>query len=230
MFLRNDHSLSLLDFFRIRERTAEYCLSDEGGALLRASFPIADAIALGRFKKDLVAIRDHLASNEFPGFGFPQIEGALKRLGVAGMTLELDELLALGLWTREFDHFVAQLSKIKVPFSGAMEGRSSRPSTEGSREQSLETEAAIFSEAAFEPAILAESWARHGLSELIAAAPKLQYVYKIIFEIVNPEGELRDLPEIRRIREAIARAKQGSFIDRGFIPERSRPALGPSVG
>ncbi len=192
MSLKNDHSLALLDFFRIRERAAEYCLSEEGGALMRVSVPIADAFVLARFKGDLVALRDHLASNELPSFVFPQMGSALKRLGLAGMTLELEELFALGLWTREFDRLLAYLARIKLPPSSIL-----RDLGNGS-----------LAGKTFDPSPLAEEWALHGASELIALAPKLQDVYKIIFEIVTLEGELRDLPEIRRIKESIARANK----------------------
>jgi len=192
MPLKNEHSLSLLDFFRIRERMAEYCLSEEGGALTRASFPIADVLALARFKEDLVALRDYLAANELPSFGFPRIDSALKRLALAGMTLELEELLALGLWTREFDRLLAFLARIKLPPSAA-------PRDLGKSALAGKT---------FDPSTLAEEWAFHGASELIELAPKLQVVYKIIFDVVTPEGELRDLPEIRRIKESIARANK----------------------
>ena len=108
MFLKNNHSLSLLDFFRIRERTAEYCLSPEGAELLRASFPIADKPLLQRFKADMASFGVYLASNELPSFSFPLIEDTLKHLGVHGMTLELEELFALGLWARDFDRIVAR--------------------------------------------------------------------------------------------------------------------------
>ncbi|MHB0897751.1 MAG: hypothetical protein ACYC1A_09420, partial [Spirochaetales bacterium] len=192
MPLKNEHSLSLLDFFRIRERMAEYCLSEEGGALTRASFPIADVLALARFKEDLVALRDYLAANELPSFGFPRIDSALKRLALAGMTLELEELLALGLWTREFDRLLAFLARIKLPPSAA-------PRDLGKSALAGKT---------FDPSTLAVDWAFHGASELIELAPKLQVVYKIIFDVVTPEGELRDLPEIRRIKESIARANK----------------------
>lgn len=194
MSLRNEHSLALLDFSRIRERAADYCLSEEGGALTRASFPIAEPLALARLKEDLVALRDHLASNELPSFGFPRIEDALKRLGLAGMTLELEELLALGLWTREFDRLLSFLARIKLPSLAA-------PAMG-------EFGKGLFAGKTFDASRLAEEWALHRAFGLIESAPKLQVVYKIIFEILTPEGELRDLPEIRRIKESMARANK----------------------
>jgi len=117
MFLKNEHSLKLLDFFRMRERTAEYCLSWEGGELLRSSFPIDDRLVLERFKAEIAALVDYLDSAELPGFSFPLIDMPLKHLGAAGFTLELEELFALGIWAREFDKLLVFLSKARFTVS-----------------------------------------------------------------------------------------------------------------
>jgi len=117
MFLKNEHSLKLLDFFRMRERTAEYCLSWEGGELLRSSFPIDDRLVLERFKAEIATLVDYLDSAELPGFSFPLIDMPLKHLGAAGFTLELEELFAIGIWAREFDKLLVFLSKARFTVS-----------------------------------------------------------------------------------------------------------------
>ncbi|PKL06192.1 MAG: endonuclease MutS2 [Spirochaetae bacterium HGW-Spirochaetae-9] len=193
MFLNNEHSLKLLDFFRMRERTAEYCLSWEGGELLRSSFPIDDRQALERFKRELSVLVEYLDSVELPGFSFPLIEMPLKHLGAAGFTLELEELFALGIWAREFDKLVLFLSKARFAAS--------------KREQEPQAEAAEH-EGDFDPGVLAQNWALPEAFNLIEEAPKLQHVYKSIFEVVTPDGEMRDLPELKRIRDAITRANR----------------------
>lgn len=191
MFLKNEHSLKLLDFFRMRERTAEYCLSWEGGELLRSSFPIDDRLVLERFKAEIAALVDYLDSAELPGFSFPLIDMPLKHLGAAGFTLELEELFALGIWAREFDKLLVFLSKAR--FTVSIRERESRVE-------------AVENEGGFDPETLAEKWAVPEALSLIEKAPKLQHVYKSIFEILTPDGEMRNLPEIKRIRDAITRA------------------------
>jgi len=202
MFLRNEHSLALLDFFRMRERTAEYCLSGEGGDLLRSAYPIAGRGRLERFKADLAGLGEYLASSELPPLGFPRIDEALKRLEVEGMTLELDELHALGVWAGEYEKLIAVLSRVR--FAQAMPGK---PKDARKADDELPS-FAPGGEGSFDPTVLSEHWAESSSNELLAAAPKLQHVYKIIFDILTPEGELRDLPEIRRIRESISRANR----------------------
>lgn len=196
MFVRNEHSFRLLDFFRIRERAAEYCLSEEGGELMRASYPINDLALLRSVKADVQALTAHFSANELPSFSFPQMGAALKNLVIAGMTLEMDEMFALGLWAREFDRLVSSLAKVK--FTGDKEN-SARDDVSG--KDSHEGEG-------FDPSRLAEKWADVRVSLILEDAPKLQDVYKIIFSILTPDGELRDLPEIKRIKDAIARSNR----------------------
>ncbi len=191
MFLNNEHSLKLLDFFRMRERTADYCLSREGGELVLSSFPTDDKPSLERFKTELAVLVEYLASAELPAFTFPLIEMPLKHLGAEGFCLELEEFFALGIWAREFDRLVLYLSKARFAAS--------------KREQEPQTEGAML-EGGFDPLALAEKWAIPEAFRLIETAPKLQHVYKTIFEILTPDGEMRDLPEIKRIRDAITRA------------------------
>ncbi len=218
MFVRNEHSFRLLDFFRIRERTAEYCLSEEGALLLRASYPIGDGPLLRSVKADVQVLVDHYSANEQPSFSFPQIGPALKNLAVQGMTLEIEELYALGLWAKEFDRLVASLARVK--FSADREA-SNRTDAAGSVAAAGAT-AAVAVKAAetvtsadlsddgtdFDPQALADLWADFRVTKVLGDSPKLQDVYKIVFGVVTPDGELRDLPEVRRIKDSIARSNR----------------------
>ena len=189
MFLNNEHSLGLLDFFRIRDRVADYCLSQEGGDVVRASLPTDDAVALERFKAEIGAIAGFFDANELPSFSFPRIEGALKRLGVAGMTLELDELFAIGLWAKDFDRLISLFSKIGFAGKG-MEGQDGAELPD------------------YDAPAIASRWAESSSVLALRSCPKLQHVYKIVFDVLTLDGELRDLPEIKRIRDGISRANR----------------------
>jgi DNA mismatch repair protein MutS2 len=190
MFLNNEHSLGLLDFFRIRDRVADYCLSQEGGDLVRASLPTDDAIALERFKGEIGAIAAFFDVNELPSFSFPRIEGALKRLGVAGMTLELDELFAIGLWAKDFDRLVALFSRIAFGGGKAAEAQDCAELPD------------------YDAAAMAAHWAESSSLSIIKSCQKLQHIYKIVFDVLTLDGELRDLPELKRIRDGISRANR----------------------
>lgn len=190
MFLNNEHSLGLLDFFRIRDRVADYCLSQEGGDLVRASLPTDDATALERFKAEIGAIAGFFDANELPSFSFPRIEDALKRLGVASMTLELDELFAIGLWAKDFDRLAALFSRIA--FGGGKEAKGRDP----------------VALADYDAAAMAARWAENSSLLVLKSCPKLQHVCKIVFDVLTQDGELRDLPEIKRIKDGISRANR----------------------
>ena len=218
MFVRNEHSLRLLDFFRIRERAAEYCLSEEGALLMRASYPIGDGTLLRSAKADVQALVDHYSANEQSSFSFPQMGPALKNLAVQGMTLEIEELYALGLWAKEFDKLVASLAKVRFP---ADRETSTRTDAAASVATAGATAAAVVKAAAtvttadlsdddtdFDPQALADLWADSRVAKVLGDSPKLQDVYKIVFGIVTPDGELRDLPEVRRIKDSIARSNK----------------------
>ena len=196
MFVRNEHSFRLLDFFRIREKSAGYCLSEEGGLLMQASWPINDRALLRSVKADVQALAGYFSANELPSFSFPHMGTALKNLAMPGMTLEIEEMFALGLWAKEFDRLASVLSKVKFPVD-----------REAPAQDDIPGDGFPVGED-FDPSALGEHWADFRISLLLDDAPKLQGVYKIIFDILTPDGELRDLPEIRRIKDSIARSNR----------------------
>jgi len=86
MFLSDEHSLSLLDFPRIRDNLASYCFSEEGRRLVQASLPVDDAIHLKAFALDLERLCGHLEAHSPPDLSFPSIDAALNRLARARST------------------------------------------------------------------------------------------------------------------------------------------------
>ncbi|MDX9826422.1 MAG: Smr/MutS family protein [Spirochaetia bacterium] len=195
MFFSDEHSLSLLDFPRIRENVASYCLSEEGRGLVRAALPIDDGLRLRAFALDLDRLARYLEAHSLPGFSFPSIHEALNRLARPGSSLEMEELLSLGHWSRNFESLTAFLSKVsweRLQADGA--GIENAEGAERSEAAELES---------FDPERLAAVWAEEPAAALIDRLPKLQDVYKIIFNVISPEGELRELPELKRLNDAI---------------------------
>ena len=182
MFFSDEHSLSLLDFPRIRENVASYCLSEEGRGLVRAALPIDDGLRLRAFALDLDRLARYLEAHSLPGFSFPSIHEALNRLARPGSSLEMEELLSLGHWSRNFESLTAFLSKVsweRLQADGA--GIENAEGAERSEAAELES---------FDPERLAAVWAEEPAAALIDRLPKLQDVYKIIFNVISPEGEI----------------------------------------
>lgn len=198
MPLMNEHSLRLLDFFRIRERVADYCLSEEGRQLLLASLPVTDAKVLAPLKIDVGALCDHLRENELPSLSFPSVERGLKSLSIDGMVLESEDLFAIGVWAKNFDILLAHLSKTGFQRFGK----------NGAEKEGLVYPTGENAAISLDRGFLADIWAEFGVHDLLECAPKLQHVSKIIFEIFGPDGELRDLPGIRKAKDAMAKANR----------------------
>ena len=121
--MTNDHALKLLEFARVREDVAGYCLSEEGRDLLLGELPRDRPEEVAAIK---AAVADLLGlfreGEEPPALSFPGIGLAAKRISKAGSSLELEELYALGLWSESFAAFAAYLGKaLPTPRREALE-------------------------------------------------------------------------------------------------------------
>ncbi len=224
----HEHSFALLDYYRIREAAAEYCLSPEGKSSFLLSLPLVDPEALARLKGDIGFFLRRLEEGYAPAQEFPDIDSAVRKLAVEGASLALEEFYALGIWARRADSLIqanaASLSrgeKVVQP-SESLEGflhpgiHSHAAAAEAEEDESRPS-------MGFQPEETARRWADWTIPEILGSAPSLQDVQKIIFSILSPEGELRDLPELRRLKDAIAKANR----DLGAIADsyRSDPEI-----
>lgn len=197
----HEHSLTLLDFFRLRDSLAEYCVSYEGQALMRSTLPCSRPESVQRLKHDVVAMLEGLNGVEVPSLPFPTIESVLPKAKKEGMLLEIDELFALGLWTKSYEQlFAFTRSMLRVP--------AFHPDAKGSRRADGVNEASAASaEAGTDGFQDDESWANLDIEATLAAAPSLAQIQRSIFAILTPDGELRDLPRTRSLRLAIQKSK-----------------------
>jgi DNA mismatch repair protein MutS2 len=196
--MTNEHSLRLLEFARVRADVADYCLSEEGRDQVLAEEPREEAAEVRAIKEavlPLVALFQ--AGAEPPSLSFPSIGLARKRIVKVGSSLELEELYALGLWAESFASFVAFMAKTSGDRSAA-----AIKSVEGTKADEIA-----------QPGDAGEGldrrWSQAGaplLPGLLSAAPDLAPVSRIVFRIVNKDGSLRDLPELKAARDRIARA------------------------
>ena len=197
--MMNEHSIRLLDFARIRSSVAEYCISNEGRQLLLSSVPVNNEEYLERFKDEVAALSSYLSKNDLPGCTFPEIESAMEHLGVEGLTLEGDELCALGTWAKSFDLVTSFLSKAHVLVQHSVQVQQ-LPKASAHKVAELVQDAPEMQSS--------EAWVTQTLSYLVAASPKLTDVHRIIQSVFQDDGQMRELPSIRRAREEITRANR----------------------
>ena len=154
----NEHALRLLDFFRIREQVAEYCLSEEGAAAVRSSEPLTEVAEVEDSKSRSAAIAMLFQEGRgVPAGTFVPVQDSIRVVAKPGSSLAIEELWALGMWS---DAFIKLTGWLKA--------------------------------------------ARHdGLAAELALAPDLLPVTAAAFRIVGPDGEVKDLPELRDIRSRI---------------------------
>ncbi|MBU0928745.1 MAG: endonuclease MutS2 [Spirochaetes bacterium] len=156
----HEHALSLLDFYRIRDDVAAYCLSEEGAAAIRGSLPSGDPAAVADSKARASAVRELFRDRHgMPPGSFAPIDGAARVVSKPGTCLAVEELWALGMWADAYTGLARWMG--------------------GARHEALAAEA--------------------------GSAPDLSPVAAAAFRIVGPDGEVKDLPELRDIRSRIRR-------------------------
>ncbi|MFA6505481.1 MAG: endonuclease MutS2 [Treponemataceae bacterium] len=96
----NAKVLRLLEFDTIRSRVADRCLSVEATALMGEEDILVDPTAVSILKESVAQFVALLMStNAQPSLSLPAIGPLLPRLGKEGVSLELEEAYALGLFT-----------------------------------------------------------------------------------------------------------------------------------
>lgn len=179
----NERTLEVLEYPRVRETVAGLCMSEEGRAALLLREPSADGAEVNRLKTLGIAWLRASAAERPPALhAWPPIRPFLPRLRVEGATLEAVELHALGLFCESVNRFREWA-----------ENRD-RQIASGRRDVG-----ALFGDEAAERALLAE----------ILALPDLSGPAADIFRVIDrSSGEVRDLPELRAIRQGITRIRQ----------------------
>jgi DNA mismatch repair protein MutS2 len=179
--MTDDHALSLLEFARVREDVAGYCLSDEGREAVLEAKPGCETEDVSARKAATAAILALFQEGEEgPSPPFPPIAESARRLAKEGYSLEFEELYALGLWAESFAAIAAFLKRAGGPVVKAALG-----------------------------------------------APDLSAMPRVVFRVLNRDGSLRDLPELREARERIARTHRDikAASDSFFKDPELRPML-----
>jgi DNA mismatch repair protein MutS2 len=197
--MTNEHALRLLQFERVREDAAGYALSEEGREAMLAELPREESGEVSAIKAAVGELVGRFQEGETaPELSFPSIATAMRRLAKEGSSLELPELYALGLWAESFASFAAFMAK----GPGARRRSASAPARASEPPPPP-------AGAAGEEEAEGRRWSEGGgplVDALLADLPDLAAVSRIAFRIVNKDGTLRDLPELRAAQERIARA------------------------
>lgn len=221
--MTNEHTLKLLEFSRIREDAAGYALSDEGREAMLAEEPRSSAAEVAAIKAAVAELIGRFLDGESaPALSFPSVASAVKRLAKQGAALELPELYALGAWADSFMSFAAFMGKGAESRARAAE-KAARAAAAGSG--AAAGQAAIHGGAAGSALAPARDkavqppqsagedrekrWSEAEgplIDALLREMPDLGPVVRVVFRIVNKDGSLRDLPELKAAQERIARA------------------------
>jgi len=184
-----EKTLSLLEYPQIMERVSSYALSEEAAAVLRELKPVYDSDAEDTKAKIKAIYAIIKSADDEPRSWLPAIGFLLPKIEVSGIVLDLDEVLAIGL-------FIERSAELR---NWIIKERS------GSREQETTGRQALFAMLGFssgspETASI-KPIARSDLPQ--GSFPDCSPAAAEIFKVVDREGKLRDIPALRAIRKRI---------------------------
>ena len=199
-----EKTLGLLEFGAVRERVADCAQSGEAAALIRAEFPLTSLEKVRALKSLTAQMLERLDSgDEEPQGSLPDAGFLLPRLAVEGAALELEEIYALGLFAERGEALRRWLlMRGSNPLRSSPCGSSDASAVEFCQRQNSQ---------AVRPGRTAPQHPRQeaapppeSLSGLAAALPDCAPLGREIFRVLDREGNLRDLPEFRAVKERIA--------------------------
>jgi len=198
-------TLKLLEFNTILERVASRSMSEEASQIIKEESPHGDPGAVAKTKKAVQAIVLRLNSGENdPRRYLPSIGFLLPKLNVEGIALELDEVCAIGLFLERGGELKKWLSHESMPddMLGEIQGNT-YSNTQCNTKCNTQCNT---------PGGMPD-----GCEQLASA----------IFRIIDKEGNLRDLPELRQIRQRISRLKSAldTAVSRYLGDEETRRML-----
>lgn len=172
-------TLTEIDFFRIRDEIADYCVSEEGKENLSAREPFTN---LSEIEKNKNLSREWAkyfsAARSNPVLAWDNVKSLIPIIKTDGASLSLEQIKNLG-------RFLQSVSSVKKAIK--------------SRATDLELKF---------------------LPEQIDLIPDMSETEKIVFRVISPDGEMRELPEITNIRKQIASLNSKiKTIMRGFISD-----------
>lgn len=96
----HEHTISVLEFEKIRSEAAEYCVSEEGRELVLSQTLFYDPDALGQFHQYVEELREYLERADLPSLEFPALRELNLSLRTEGMVLEGEEIYRFARYFR----------------------------------------------------------------------------------------------------------------------------------
>lgn len=191
----NERTLEVLEYTRIREKIAGFCVSEEGKSALLEKTPSTEKSEIQNLKSLGYAWLRSLSAENPPQFqSWPPIRPFLPRIPVEGASLAIEELYALGLFCESVHQF---RTWAHLRFASVSSGRRDSLSLLSSvpNLSSVPTSSSVPSQDG-------------NLLSVALSLPDLNEGRNEIFRIIDKSGELRDLPELRAIRQQIRKIQQ----------------------
>ena len=159
----NSNALHEIDFYRLRDQVAAYCITQEGKESFLQREPLTDSKQIENLKNLSREWSKYLSSShKNPVLYWEPVAPLVDVVRANGTSLVLEQVKALG-------QFVQSVNNLKQCIT-----------------------------------LHADDLELKVLSEQLEKLPDFTETEKLIFHIITPDGQLRDLPEIAAIRKQIA--------------------------
>ncbi|MBE6345567.1 MAG: endonuclease MutS2, partial [Spirochaetaceae bacterium] len=163
----HEKTLQDLDYYRIQNRIAGFCLSQEGFQLIKSRKPTNNILEIDLLKEQAKECSLFLSTSLTNGIsGWEPISPILDILKVSGAALDLSSLNTLG-------NFVLIATKTSTQIQSA-----------------------------------AKKIPLPQLNLLCQNIPELSIISNIIYKVIDKSGQLLDLPQLREIKNSIAKLKR----------------------
>jgi DNA mismatch repair protein MutS2 len=156
-------TLTELDYYRIRDTVAGFCVSEEGKTALLSREPFTDSVQIENYKELSREWQSYnTTTRPSPLSLWPAVQPLFRIMKVDGASLTLEQVCALGLFC----------TSVKKVTSSVL---------------SAETELSLTR-----------------IAQTVRTIPDISAAASEIFRIITPDGEMKDLPQLREIRGRIA--------------------------
>ena len=196
----NQRTLEILEYARIRTQISGFCMSEEGQVALLQKEPSAQQNEIDDLKNLSRAWMRSISGETPPPFrGWPPVQPFLPRIRVEGASLSVEELHALGSFCESVCLLRDWADKRKNSVLSGRRDSLSVPdvSFNNRKQKSLPEDIPANLTSADSPLILA-----------VLRITDLSVPMNEIFRVIDKSGEVRDLPELKSIRQNIKKIRQ----------------------
>jgi DNA mismatch repair protein MutS2 len=179
-----EKSQGLLEYRQITESVASHALSEEAADIIKKSSPVYDAHQAQEIKTKVLTLYTMIKTyDDEPRSWLPSIGFLLPKIETPGVVLDLDEVLATGLFVERGVELRNWVIKKHA----------------GEKERETKDKADLL-------AMVGDS--SDGISLENGSFPDCASIAAEIFKVIDREGNLRDIPVLREIKRRIGRLEK----------------------